>query len=187
MLLHPLQEQRRSFQAAANHGRGSLGPHPSLFKAQRTWKWWGSPTHSQLPARRVHPAKGGKPFPTSLSTPSALFFSPVHVFGEALETPGRCRGEISPLMTSGHTLHPIGHGHIPGVALIPKILSSSPLSHQDSRKGLCKSQGAFGALRIPERTGMVLPHPPPSQTLPPHIPAPRGTPRPGGALFLLHH
>lgn len=69
--------------------------------------------------------------------------------------------------------------------VVGTFLSLTPKScHQDSRKGLCKSQGAFGALRILERTGMMLlPHPPPSQALPP----PRGRSRAGGALFLLHH
>lgn len=179
LLLHPLQEQRRSFQPAANHGE--QGEHlwdlSLCFFEHRGHEVVA--TGSSFPApSTVCPSCQGETLP---NIPLLRFFSKSCFWWGTGDTwQGKGMG-IVPWMISGHTLHPTGHGHVPGVSLIPKTLSSSPLSHQDSREGLCKSQGAFGALRIPERTGMVLPHPPR-----PH-PCPTGEIQARGALLLLHH
>lgn len=129
----------------------------------------------------VRPAKGGQNPPQHPSPLALLFFFPLtHFFGGALEIPDEVKwgGE-------GETL-PVGCGHVPGtVSLMPQVLSTSLLSHQGSREGPCKSQGAFGAPGIPDGPGMgALPT---SPTFHPRIPAQWRTFRGGGALFLLHH
>lgn len=121
--------------------------------------------------------QGWKTLPNIPHHPLCFVFNPACVFGGAQEMRREVKGDGS---LAGHTLlgesHPLGRGHIP--VPNPKILSPR-LKERVVQKPRC-----FWCSRNPggDRV-MLLPHPPPSQALPP----PRGRSRGGGALFLLHH
>lgn len=179
VLLHPPPGTKEEFSTSCKPWgarRGSLGPHPLLFKAQRMWKCWGSPWPQAPPSQGENPSQNPSSFPLLCFLSNSCFR-----WGK-LETTDEeeVKGGISPVLTSGHTFlgesHPVGLGD---TFLSPKPCPAPRCHTQTQGKG-CAKPRCFWCSQNPgedREDGAAT-----SPTQPP-----QGRSRAGGAPFLLHH